>query len=70
MEPAALGVIRILCYDSVAALLRILPDHFVSRSFQANQSHMHRFRINISQTPRQLMAEILIEEKLHAAGIA
>lgn len=70
MQPASFSVVCILRDDDIAALLRVSPDHFVCRPLESKQAHMHGIRIDVSQLPRQLVAEILIEEKLHAAGLA
>lgn len=70
MKPASFSVVRILRDDEITSVLRVLPDHFVRRPLQTKQAHVHGIRIDISQLPWQLVAEILIEEQLHAAGLA
>ena len=67
VQPAPLGEVGILRNDSVSVGLGILPDLPIVRLLQTRSANVRRVRKEIAQSGRKSMAQILVEQQLHAA---
>ena len=67
VEAAAFGEIRILRDDAKAVIFRVLPNAIIRRLIQARGADVGGLGKEIVEPPGQAMAEVLIEEQLHAA---